>query len=806
MSRQAPPLGIVVAVLVALLTGCHPQEPFYLKNVDNDLRYWKGEATDIAYPDVTAERLPDVADAIRPLSLLNRDTKNVWELTLEEAMQIALKNNKVMRNIGGQVQGPPEFILRNPELVPTIYDPALAESNPRTGTEAALSAFDAQLQTSLTWEKQDTPENVRFDFTGVFPNVNQSDLGTFQARLQKTAATGGTFAMTHSVAYDKSNNPTQLYSSDWNVRLVAEMRQPLLQGAGTQFNRIAGPGAVPGVFTGVMLARINTDVALADFEMSVQSLVSDVEIAYWELYFSYQSLGAIVEGRDGALDMWRRTYSLFLHGAKRGSAAEEASTRNQYYIYRSQAEQSLNSLYANEAKLRYLLGLAATDGRLIRPKDEPTTAKVSFDWCDVLSEGLVRSVALRQEKWIVKRRELELVAAKNFLLPKLDFVAQYRWLGMGNRLDGANSLDLDTPIAQDSNAYRTLVDGQYQEWQLGFQGQLNLGLRREMAGVRNAQLALTKEQVKLQEGELELSHQLAFAIRDLEANYVLTETAFNRRQAAQKQLDAYQTMYQSGMATGEEGVPILNDLLRAQQDFSSAENEYFRALVNYNRSIAQVHLRKGSLLEYNGVYLAEGPWPGKAYFDARRRSRARAASTPLDYGFTQPRVISRGPVEQHAEGESAGGGLFQGGAVPEGSSPVTPQGGSAATPPQPEAVPAPSPEPVPSDAVPSEPPMPEPMAEPPVRKPAATTGSDRAPVAPAAHINTAPAGSTRNGRDGVSGWKAAPGRTGVARTVDRMLLPAGWTVAAGAGSHEAGENPAAAASDGSASGWKAAQR
>ena len=65
------------------------------------------------------------------------------------------------------------------------------------------------------------------------------------------------------------------------------------------------------------------------------------------------------------------------------------------------------------------------------------------------------------------------------------------------------------------------MDGEYQEWQIGFQGQINLGFRREMAGVRNAQLDLAKEQVKLQEGELELSHQLAYAVRDLESNYVI---------------------------------------------------------------------------------------------------------------------------------------------------------------------------------------------------------------------------------------------------------------------------------------------
>ena len=79
------------------------------------------------------------------------------------------------------------------------------------------------------------------------------------------------------------------------------MRQPLLRGAGVQFNRIAGPGAQPGVYNGVMLARINTDIALADFEASVRNLVADVETAYWELYFDYRALDAVIAGRESAL-------------------------------------------------------------------------------------------------------------------------------------------------------------------------------------------------------------------------------------------------------------------------------------------------------------------------------------------------------------------------------------------------------------------------------------------------------------------------------------------------------------------------
>ena len=72
-----------------------------------DLSHYKGVATEIEYPDVEAERLADVAGAKRPFSLMNNEPQEIWDLTLEEAIQTALANNKVIRNIGGQIQGPP---------------------------------------------------------------------------------------------------------------------------------------------------------------------------------------------------------------------------------------------------------------------------------------------------------------------------------------------------------------------------------------------------------------------------------------------------------------------------------------------------------------------------------------------------------------------------------------------------------------------------------------------------------------------------------------------------------------------------
>jgi hypothetical protein len=138
---------------------------------------------------------------------------------------------------------------------------------------------------------------------------------------------------------------------------------------------------------------------------------------------------------------------------------------------------------------------------------------------------------------------------------------------------------------------------------------------------------------------LELAHVLTNSIRDLDRNYQVSRTTFNRRVAAMKQVQAVKASYEVGTAT-------LDMLLDAQRRLADAEIAYYRALVDYNVAILQVHYRKNSLLEYDGIHLAEGPWPAKAYFDARKRARERDSAHYINYGFTRPDVLSRGPMPQ----------------------------------------------------------------------------------------------------------------------------------------------------------------
>ncbi|HWA97173.1 MAG TPA: TolC family protein, partial [Pirellulales bacterium] len=514
------------------------------------------------------------------------------------------------------------------------------------GVEGALSQFDAQFTTSMFWYKNHYPQNTVFP--GIYPPDFVQDQALNTSQLSKRTATGGQLFVRNHNNYTLNNIPTNRFHNVYQPDIEFEFLHPLLQGAGVQFNRIAGPvnintngQPIPGLYNGVAIARINHDIALADVEVGVRNLVDEVEAAYWRLYYNYRDLDARLVGRDSALVTWRKIHALFQEGARGGEAEKEAQARQQYFQFRSQVEASLSDLYTSENQLRYIMGLSATDGRLIRPADEPTTAHVQFEWHEIMTEALGRTPELRQQKWRIKQHELQLIAAKNFLLPQLNVDALYRFRGMGTNLmnNTLSTADRFGNVVPYNSAYGSLYTGQFQEYQFGFNFAMPLGFRQGMAAVRNEQLQLARERSILQDQELEVSHQLSNAIRSLDRFYALSQTNFNRRVAAEKEVTAVRAAYETGTVT-------LDLLLQAQQRLADAESTYYDVLSLYNLAIAQVHYRKGSLLEYNGVYMAEGPWADKAYFDARKRARERDAGMFINYGFTRPNVFSRGPIEQ----------------------------------------------------------------------------------------------------------------------------------------------------------------
>ena len=616
---------LFAAVVLLLGPGCSRflSNSFQEEFVESDETYQRA-LTQIEYPNVEDIDEGDTIGTQMPATVSSPGTPEYWDLSLQEAVKMALQSSKVLGDVGG-------VALNTPAGVHTKYDAAITEADPRYGVPGALSAYDTTLSASTYFEKNDKALNNVFFGGGT--RLLRQDAMVVQAQLTKRAMTGTEFTLRDYIDYDANNSPGNQFPHAYQNNIEMEFRHPLMQGGGISFNQIAGPSGTPGVINGVIIARINTDISLGEFEIAVRDMVSDVENAYWDLYFGYRDLDAKIMARDSALETWRRIHALYVNGRRGGEAEKEAQAREQYFRYQAEVEnalsgrllngthtnngsqggtfQSNHGVYIAERRLRMLMGLPINDGRLIRPADEPSLAKVEFNWEETLVESLERRPEIRRQRWQIKKRELELEANKNFLKPELDLIGRYRWRGFGK-----NFLAEGSNVGEFDGALNSLFDGNLQEWQMGIELSVPLGKRQAHAAMRQAELMLARDRAILHEQERAIVQSLSNAISDVDRAYAVLQTTFNRRHAARQEVAAVEAAYESDNAT-------LDLLLEAQRRQAEADGSYYRSLVEYSLAIKNVQFEKGSLLAYNNIYLAEGGWPEKAYMDAAERERLR---------------------------------------------------------------------------------------------------------------------------------------------------------------------------------------
>ncbi len=605
MTNRAQLRRWVVSGCLALtcLSGCRPTERFRAWRDSSEVSYFQNYMTQIEHPDVNAPISPTVAQSPSPLSVQNPSELSTFDLTLQEAIRAALQSSEVLRSLGGAV-------VTAPQGQATQIDAALTDLNPQGGTQAALAAFDAQVTSQLFWQKNNRPVNNAgnpFVATGF-----EQTTGSYINAITKRTATGASFALRTNVVYDNNNNPFRQFRSDFNGFLEAEYRQPLMAGSGSTYNRIAGTSIVPGTYNGVLIARINTDISLADFEAGVLRLINDVEGAYWELYFAYRALDAQLSGRESSLKTWQRINELQKVGSRGGEADAEAQSRSTYYLFASQVNDALSGttgLYTSEQRLRYVMGLPPTDGRLLKPSDEPLQAEVAFDWEASLCDALTRRVEVRRQEWTIKRRELELIASRLNKRPRLDALTQYRWRGLGDHLIGARN-----PNNQLESLTQSITEGNFQEWQAGFDWSYAVGLRQASAAVRHAQLNLARDMTILKEQQLRISHDLSNASRQISRSYVQLQINYNRIEADKLQVEVLRNRYERGLIN-------ISFLLQAQQQLANSTSAFYRSLVDYNLALRDFHREKGSLLAYNQVNLSEEALDGAMQQAAYQRGR-----------------------------------------------------------------------------------------------------------------------------------------------------------------------------------------
>jgi outer membrane protein TolC len=535
----------------------------------------------------------------------------------------------------------------------TVYDPAIQE----TQIASALSVFDAQFTTQLTWGKNTQPFNnaIQAGFFGGtaarYPIIFTQETAQFVTQIQKRTATGATLGVAHNIQYLFSNSPSNVYPSAYTSNVQLTFSQPLLGG-----NAQNGPSGLEANRAPIIIARLGADQAVWRFKAEVMAMVRSIEQQYWVLSHKYVALWSAQTAFDLSEDLLEDVKANQAVGSRRGSRRDLADAQWQVEQARLNLVTATSDLLYTERQLRNILGLPPADNRRIVPTSEPTDARLEPDWESSLAQMISFQPDIVIAQFLVRVAELQLLVARNQLLPSLNFDLLYQFNGLGNQLDdslnamtggGILAFDPMVQLAQRQAGLNSVPSlyRNFQTWQMGFTLQMPVGFRGPLANVQASQYALLRQRAYLQQVVHQTTHSLARFFLEVDDNYKSYRAATRLREAAAMRLDYNKARYDAGdrdPSQSEEAVTI-GVLIDSINQWTNAIATEAQFKSTYNTSIAVLEEAKGTLLGYDNVALAEGPWPRKAYIQAHDQQEAHRQHPTGADGPYHPEPVS-GPA------------------------------------------------------------------------------------------------------------------------------------------------------------------
>ena len=480
----------------------------------------------------------------------------------------------------------------------------------------------------MNWGKNTQPFNNAIQggslgFSGPkTPIISVQDTANFQIGLSKRTATGAQLGIVHNVNWLYQNSTFLVTPSVYTTNIQMTLTQPLMGSAplpGQPVNNFSNLVGLEANRAPIVIARLEADQSVWSFKLNVMEMVRSIEQQYWILARKHIQLWSSEKAVDLAREIVNREQAELVVG--KGTVADVAEAVQRLEQFSLDLVTRTSDLLTTERQMRNLLGLPPADNRRIIPVTPPTEARLEPDWDASLAQMLSFYPDIVQQEIAVRVAELQLVIARNQLLPQLNLNLLYQLNGLGQQLDSAESVmtgatikALDPVVAAKERAAGLLSNpgfyNNFRTWQVGFTFQMPLGMRSPLANTRFAQYGLLRQRAFLQQMVHQRTHQLARYFLEIDANYKQFKTASRLRAAAAQRLDAQRAYYEEGRIT-------IDRFLDAVSQYAQAVATEAEHKTSYNISIIVFEEAKGTLLAYNNIAVAEGPLPRKAYVQAR---------------------------------------------------------------------------------------------------------------------------------------------------------------------------------------------
>ena len=442
----------------------------------------------------------------------------------------------------------------NPAFLVSKFGPALQ----RTKEDTARAAFDPVLTGELSHAR------TRYDSTAEGTTTDRTNSG--RVALQESLPTGTTFELGLEGAVADENGSGD-DSDSRSVTYGITISQSLLQGYGNDVN-----------FATLRQAQLDTRISRYELQAVSETLVSQVETAYWEVILAKRSIGiyerSLAIAEEQAKEIEERIRLGAVADTELAAAKAETAVRRESLI---NAQSDLD-----KAKLE-LLRLLSPGGTSPWTRDIDLTelpaakARPLGDVSGHLATGLNQRPDLKQALLEVERGELEVMRTRNGLLPKLNLFA---------RLGGSSYADSFSSAPDE--------DGDGMTWTVGLQLEYALGRRAEKAQHRYAQLSVTQTQYALENMKQLTQLDIRTAYVEVKRASEQINASAATRQLREEVLRTEEEKFRVGTSTA-----LL--VSQARRDLVTSQIAEVEAVIAYRKALLDLYRADGTLLDRRGI-------------------------------------------------------------------------------------------------------------------------------------------------------------------------------------------------------------
>jgi len=530
------------------------------------------------------------------------------QLTLEDAVRIALANNQMVRRDADFISTPSRAIAA-PEQVVTSLLPSIAESGflfGQRGEAAALSDFDSQFNFRTTWGRNEAIQNNLFLSGGILPGgALVEDTAESIIEVVRDTRSGGRSRLFHTVSYDASNRQDLLFPSAYRLTLGAEFRQPFLAGAGRLYTDVAGPPGdllrgVTGVSQGILISRNQTRVAQLELQMEVAAFLTDVETVYWELKAADEAVRCVQAAMEELSEYAQILDARTIAKADTSELERLTLLDLQLSLEQTVAEQQQRR-HTTTARLTRLMGYPPEFDESIQPIYTFFQADLIADPETIILTAVQQRAEVRRQQYRIESIDLQIRAAQSLLLPQLDGIARYQVNGFGDSLARETVPGPDESI---QSAYDNLSQGDFTGWELGFQFSHRFGRRLERTRIRNLRLQAQKERIILREQQDEIRREIEAILNQIEQTRTQRELLQRRQATLEQRRQVLQERYDANdpQATVEQ-------LASADLAIVPVQLQLLNNRAEYCRLLARLQAASGSTLRENGILFQSATSP-----------------------------------------------------------------------------------------------------------------------------------------------------------------------------------------------------